>query len=240
MDIEKTSLILKKINRLYELISNIGEASATEQDLLKAYVIDLYEAIAMADIEDPVDREVEEMKERIKKLKKEEKKLKKLLAKKEDARDDDENEDDDHEDDDDEIEVTAKVAVKQELESASEEAQQHTQAAANSNGHYPDELKELFQFSNSYELSDKLANAPIRDLTKAMGLNEKIFTVNELFDGNKEEMDNILMALNGLSSYDEAKSVLIRSVASKYNWSDPIKSKKAKNFIRLVRRRFDS
>jgi len=71
-----------------------------------------------------------------------------------------------------------------------------------------------------------------------MGLNEKIFTVNELFGGNNAEFQNTMVALNGLGSYDEAKSVLMGSVANKYGWGEPGKLKKARNFIKLVQRRY--
>ena len=103
---------------------------------------------------------------------------------------------------------------------------------------YSNELIELFDLHESSELSDKLASAPISDLTKAMGINEKIFTVNELFGGKQDEMNNMLCALNGLDNFEEAKSVLMNSVAQKYNWTEGSKLKKAKNFIKLVKRRF--
>jgi len=41
MNLDKSKLILKKINRLYDLINEFGEVSYTEKDLIKAYVIDL-------------------------------------------------------------------------------------------------------------------------------------------------------------------------------------------------------
>jgi len=46
MNLDKTSNALKRINRLFELISEMGEASQTEQDLLKAYVKDLYTVVS--------------------------------------------------------------------------------------------------------------------------------------------------------------------------------------------------
>ena len=72
-----------------------------------------------------------------------------------------------------------------------------------------------------------------------MSINEKMFTINELFGGNADEMNNILVALNGLSNFDEAKDILVRSVATKYSWGSPSKSKKAKTFIKLVQRRYN-
>lgn len=239
MNLEKTSLVLKKINRLYELIQSLGEASHTEKDLLKAYVLDLYEAVALSD-EDEIleDFEIEEMKEKMNKLKKQENKLKKELEKKMEKaesmsdnylEDNEELEDESSEEKEDKTEKESPAEPEEpEEESAEEELAESLS----------EEMIQLFDIKDSTELSDRLANAPIADLTKAMGINEKIFTVNELFDGNKEEMDNILRALNNLTDFEEAKSVLARSVAPKYKWLEKQRLKKARNFIRLVRRRY--
>ena len=226
MNLEHTEIILKKINRLYELIKSFGEASDTEKDLLKAYVVDLYESVAMSDLETPEILEEKEMKDRLKKLKKQEKKLKKQVEKRKEEVE--------------EVEEEEVPVAEIEEEEATPEVEEVVEEVPEPDPtpSIPQEMIDLFETSNGSELSDKLANAPIKDLTKAMGINEKIFTVKELFGGNQEEMDNILTALNGLSDFEEAKSVLMRSVASKYEWHEAAKQKKAKNFIKLVRRRY--
>lgn len=239
MNLEKTSLVLKKINRLYELIQSLGEASHTEKDLLKAYVLDLYEAVALSD-EDEIleDFEIEEMKEKMNKLKKQENKLKKELEKKMEKA---ESMSDNYLEDNEELEdeSSEEIEGKTEKESPAKPEEPEEESAEEELAEsLSEEMIQLFDIKDSTELSDRLANAPIADLTKAMGINEKIFTVNELFDGNKEEMDNILRALNNLTDFEEAKSVLARSVAPKYKWLEKQRLKKARNFIRLVRRRY--
>jgi len=254
MDLEKTTVILKKINRLHDLINAIGEASSTETDLLKAYVIDLYEAVAMSDIAKIEDLDKEEMKTKIKKKKKVEKKIKKkihikAIEKVEEEEEDEEEEEVDENDEINEVDETVEVInqeeeeIIEEVKAPIEEINTEKKAAVKptkveSKSTYSHELIELFDLHESSELSDKLANAPIKDLTKAMGINERIFTVNEVFGGNQEEMTNILTALNGLDSFGEAKNILMDSVAQKYKWTDGSKLKKAKNFIKLVKRRF--
>ncbi len=239
MNLDKTTAVLKKINRLYELINSLGEASQTEKDLLKAYILDLYEAVVLQEEEDQVtDLDVELMKEEIKKKKKLDKKLKKQMRKRAEEIIDS-YEEEEEEDDDEALESLSDImAHEEEEEEQNDNATQDEEPETDSEPVYSDEMASLFEFSNSSELSDKLANTPLADLTRAMGINEKIFTVNELFGGNAEEMDNLLLALNGLDNFDEAKSVLIRSVASKYDWDQGAKFKKAKNFVRLVRRRY--
>jgi len=229
MNFEQTEILLKKINRLYEIIKSFGEASGTENDLLKAYVIDLYEAVAMAEIETPADLNEKKMKEKIKKIKKQEKKLKKQIELK--KRNDELGLEEDKIEKT--IEESIEVVAEEEIAPEEKTVQEDIADPAISQ-----DMIDLFEFSNNSELSDKLANAPVKDLTKAMGINEKIFTIKELFGGSQEEMDNMLLALNGLSEFGEAKNILIRSVASKYDWTETAKVKKAKNFIKLVRRRY--
>lgn len=100
------------------------------------------------------------------------------------------------------------------------------------------EILTLFEDKMTKELSDKLANMPIADLTKALGFNDKLLTQNELFGGDKTAFDDILKTLNNASSFDNAKGLLI-ALASKYNWTSSEERKKhAQGFVKLVRRRF--
>ena len=103
---------------------------------------------------------------------------------------------------------------------------------------YDGEMDEIFSFSTARELSEKLSALPISDIKKAMGLNERIVTVNELFGGDQSSFDTALTALNQLRSYEEAKDYLIRNVAGRYQWSSKDRKAKAKEFAKLVKRRF--
>jgi hypothetical protein len=102
----------------------------------------------------------------------------------------------------------------------------------------PDVL-ELFEMPNkaAKELSEKLSEMPISDLTKAMGLNERIFTINELYGGNQDAFEQSIQELNKYSSFNEAKKYLY-GLAQTYNWAEKAKAKKAKNYIKLIRRRY--
>jgi len=226
MDHKNVSKLLKKINRLYELVNAIGEASNTEKDLLKAYVIDLYDAVTTSDIADEKDLEEAEMRKKLKKQRKLEKKLQKKSKKEKPKQ---------------ETKVK-QTDVPSPSTSVSAEPQKKTEPVkikAEATPKVNSALTDLFEMDSGNDVSDKLAQTPIADLTKAMSINERIFTQNELFGGNQEEMNNILTALNGLGSFDEAKDVLIRSVANKYGWGESAKHKKAKTFIKLVKRRFN-
>ena len=101
-----------------------------------------------------------------------------------------------------------------------------------------DEIMDLFKHKEAKELSERLGAAPITDLSRALGVNEKIFTINELFGGNRELYDRTVSLINGMNSFEEAKDYLIQNVARTYDWASNTNRKKAKVFIKLVRRRF--
>ncbi len=101
------------------------------------------------------------------------------------------------------------------------------------------DLEELFSFNDAKELSERLSEMPITNIKKAMGLNERIFTVNELFGGDQAVFDLTLDTLNKLPDFNQAKSFLVRNAASKFNWAAKTRKGKAKNFIKLVKRRYN-
>ncbi len=101
-----------------------------------------------------------------------------------------------------------------------------------------EDQRELFDDAEATELSEKLSQLPIKDLTKAMGLNEKIFTINELFGGDNKAFNEALKTLNSFRNFEEARKYLSENIASRFDWTDKAKKKKARNFIRLVQRRY--
>lgn len=104
------------------------------------------------------------------------------------------------------------------------------------NGH--SETDVLFAMQQARDLSDKLRLSRIDDLSRAMGINERFLTINELFGGDHEAFDRTLRALNDLSSFQQARAYLESEVIPRYGWLDERKHKKALVFIQLVQRRF--
>lgn len=100
-----------------------------------------------------------------------------------------------------------------------------------------DDYEELFELPASKELSDRLSSTPIKDLTKAISINEKILTCNELFSKDKTRFNDALKTLNGFSSFTEARPFLA-SLANEFGWDKKKSKKKAQVFIKLVRRRY--
>jgi hypothetical protein len=105
---------------------------------------------------------------------------------------------------------------------------------------FSDEFMSIFKDFTSKELSEKLSMLPVKDLKKAFGLNEKIFTINELFNGDSANFDKVLDEMNQLNSVAEAKEYIIINIANRFKWDNDHKIKKAEQFFRTIRRRYIS
>lgn len=101
----------------------------------------------------------------------------------------------------------------------------------------PAELSDIFSTDTSTDLSDKLGSAPLEDIKKAIAINDRILTINDLFGGSKELFDETVTFVNKATSFEEAKNWIIQHVAIKNKWGNADRKGKAKHFIKLVRRR---
>ncbi|MCC6458844.1 MAG: hypothetical protein IT260_00135 [Saprospiraceae bacterium] len=97
----------------------------------------------------------------------------------------------------------------------------------------------LFEQKQAKELSEKLSELPIPDLRKAIALNDRLLLTRELFGGDNQAFENAINALNGFQSMDQAKAYLLDYCVMRYRWTDKKHVETAKNFIKLVRRRFN-
>lgn len=102
----------------------------------------------------------------------------------------------------------------------------------------PEVMAELFAEEKISDLSDKLALSPVKDLTKSMGINERIFTQQELFGNNQQQFNDTLQRLNNCQNFEEAKQYLIENVITTYGWTNENRLKKASTFVKLVKRKF--
>ncbi len=99
-----------------------------------------------------------------------------------------------------------------------------------------DAMINLFEIQKPDE--SRFGHVPIASIESAMGLNERIFTLNELFGGDKGLFDAWCDKLNSLHSFAEARNVLITGPAKDFKWTDPQRIKMAEQFIRIVSRRY--
>jgi len=101
-----------------------------------------------------------------------------------------------------------------------------------------DALTKIFDIVKKDEASGRISHVPISSIESAMGLNERIFTLNDLFGGNKALFDATCSKLNHLQSFEEAQALLLSGPAAEFKWSSPDKIKMAEHFIRIVSRRY--
>lgn len=101
----------------------------------------------------------------------------------------------------------------------------------------PPRIEALFERREARELSEKLGEQRIDDLTKAMAINDRLLYANDLFGKDMKGMNEILDKLNRMRNMDEAKPLLV-SLASRYDWPNEERADTARAFIKLVRRKY--
>ncbi len=94
-----------------------------------------------------------------------------------------------------------------------------------------DRLKEA-----KIELSEKLTETPIKDLRKAIGVNDRYLFLNELFRGDEAMYERSIKTIQNFSIFAEAEYWIKRELKVKIGWHDghPV----VKQFDQLVKRRF--
>ncbi|MEO5908226.1 MAG: hypothetical protein ABIR50_08965 [Ginsengibacter sp.] len=100
---------------------------------------------------------------------------------------------------------------------------------------YPESLNDRLKESK-IELSQSLTSAPIKDLKKAIGVNDRFLFINELFRGDEAMYERSIKTIQNFSIYAEAEFWIRRELKVKIGWldADPV----VKEFDQLVKRRF--
>jgi len=115
-----------------------------------------------------------------------------------------------------------------------------------SHQHTPKELNELMA-SSDYSLNDKLkeqvlevghilTDSPIKDLKRAIGINDRFVFINELFRGDEVMYERSLKTINGFRIMAEAEYWIERELKVKLGWDDMKET--TRHFYQLVKRRF--
>lgn len=86
------------------------------------------------------------------------------------------------------------------------------------------------------DLGDTLTEAPVRDLRKAIGVNDRYLFINELFRGDEIAYERSIKTINSFSIYAEAEYWIQRELKVKNGW-DP-NNEMVTQFYQLVKRRF--
>jgi hypothetical protein len=90
----------------------------------------------------------------------------------------------------------------------------------------------LIENTDKHDLASLMQTKPIKDLSKAIGINDKFLFTRELFGGDSQQFQNVIHALNNMNSIEEA----LIYVGDNFDWqaSDPTVIK----LIELLQRRF--
>ena len=110
----------------------------------------------------------------------------------------------------------------------------------------PKEINEIVNTENSsrndnlktpvIELSNKLAEGPIKDLKKAIGINDRFLYINELFRGDEVMYERSIKTINSFSIWPEAVYWIRRELKTKLGWIDSDAT--VIQFDQLIKKRF--
>ncbi len=86
------------------------------------------------------------------------------------------------------------------------------------------------------EISELLTETPVRDLKKAIGVNDRFLFINELFRGDEAMYERSIRTINNFTILPEAEYWIQRELKVKIGWDEG--SETVKHFNQLVKRRF--
>ncbi len=244
---------LAKLNSVYATLSEDEVISSLEKELLKKYLVNLFDALMHGDEESTQVKEIKSSKKeekasrteradrtpRSERSSRSEKKEESTVEKEshEQAKAEQEKEEPVEE-----LSSMAEQKVAEEVVEAKvpvvKTIEKPTIPSPPEKYKLPAELLSIFEEEKTSELSDKLGLSKVEDIKKSMGINEKIFTIKELFGGDQEKFNATLTKIEACKDYSEATELLGKTIAKEENWADENKIKKAKQFVKLVQRKF--
>jgi len=86
------------------------------------------------------------------------------------------------------------------------------------------------------EVGHKLTDSPIRDLKRAIGVNDRFVFINELFRGDEVMYERSIKTINNFRIFAEAEYWIERELKVKLGWEEVKPA--TKHFYQLVKRRF--
>lgn len=86
------------------------------------------------------------------------------------------------------------------------------------------------------ELAEVLKETPVKDLRKAIGINDRFVFINDLFRGDEAMYERSIKTINGFNIFPEAEYWISRELKLKLGWN--IDHPLVLQFDQLVKRRF--
>ena len=104
-------------------------------------------------------------------------------------------------------------------------------AVSNNHASINEKLKQ-----SKIDLGDTLTEVPIRDLRKAIGVNDRFLFINELFRGVEVAYEHRIKTIKIFSIFVEAEYWIQRELKVKNGWDSS--NEMVAQFFQLVKRRF--
>lgn len=105
------------------------------------------------------------------------------------------------------------------------------EAMAKPNSSLNDSLK-----AEVVEVGHLLNESPVRDLRKAIGINDKFVFINDLFRGDENMYERSIKTINGFRIFAEAEYWIERELKVKLGWDADKEA--TRHFYQLIKRRF--
>ncbi|MFM2339340.1 MAG: hypothetical protein RL115_2533 [Bacteroidota bacterium] len=86
------------------------------------------------------------------------------------------------------------------------------------------------------ELAEVLNEQPVKDLRKAIGINDRFLFIHELFHGDENMYERCIKTINHFTIYPETEYWINTELKKKLGWDDA--NETVQHFEQLVRRRF--
>lgn len=97
-------------------------------------------------------------------------------------------------------------------------------------------INDKLKSGNSAELGSLLKSSPVKELRKAIGVNDRFVFINELFRGDEPMYERSIKTINNFRILPEAEYWMERELKIKLGWDDSRDI--VQHFYQLVRRRF--
>lgn len=117
--------------------------------------------------------------------------------------------------------------------SGNKEAKETTRE--NNNSSEPESLNDKLKQGKT-EIFEVLKETPVKDLRKAIGINDKFVFINDLFRGDEAMYERSIKTINSFNIYPEAEYWINRELKLKLGWDN--EKEAVKQFDQLIRRRF--
>ena len=100
---------------------------------------------------------------------------------------------------------------------------------------FPESLNDRLKQGKA-ELVEVLKETPIKDLRKAIGINDRFLFINDLFRGDEVMYERSIKTINSFNIYPEAEYWITRELKTKLGWDTELPV--VLQFDQLVKRRF--